>query len=53
MAATGLAGDSTTDRAHAPGTGVHPVDEMLGPHKLIPLAIQHVLVMYAGAIASR
>jgi uric acid transporter len=28
-----------------------PVDQILGPHKLIPLAIQHVLVMYAGAVA--
>src|SRR5271166_5597594 len=30
---------------------VEPVDQILGPHKLIPLAIQHVLVMYAGAVA--
>jgi len=29
----------------------HPVDQLLGPHKLVPLAIQHVLVMYAGAVA--
>jgi xanthine permease len=29
----------------------HPVDEVLAPHKLIPLGIQHVLVMYAGAVA--
>jgi uric acid transporter len=28
-----------------------PVDQILGPHKLVPLAIQHVLVMYAGAVA--
>jgi len=28
-----------------------PVGQILGPHKLIPLAIQHVLVMYAGAAA--
>jgi NCS2 family nucleobase:cation symporter-2 len=28
-----------------------PVDQLLGPHKLLPLAIQHVLVMYAGAVA--
>jgi NCS2 family nucleobase:cation symporter-2 len=28
-----------------------PVDQILGPHKLIPLAVQHVLVMYAGAVA--
>lgn len=32
-------------------TDVHPVDERLPATKLIPLAIQHVLVMYAGAVA--
>jgi NCS2 family nucleobase:cation symporter-2 len=30
---------------------VHPVDERLPVAKLVPLAIQHVLVMYAGAVA--
>jgi NCS2 family nucleobase:cation symporter-2 len=30
---------------------VHPVDEHLPVSRLIPLAIQHVLVMYAGAVA--
>jgi NCS2 family nucleobase:cation symporter-2 len=29
----------------------HPVDEFLPLPRLIPLAIQHVLVMYAGAVA--
>ncbi|MFC2969537.1 nucleobase:cation symporter-2 family protein [Acidimangrovimonas pyrenivorans] len=29
----------------------HPVDEVLPPGKLLTLGIQHVLVMYAGAIA--
>jgi xanthine permease len=32
-------------------TPVHPVDEHLPVTKLIPLAVQHVLVMYAGAVA--
>jgi NCS2 family nucleobase:cation symporter-2 len=32
-------------------TSVHPVDEKLPIPRLIPLAIQHVLVMYAGAVA--
>ena len=32
-------------------TSVHPVDEMLPPPKLFTLGLQHVLVMYAGAIA--
>ena len=31
--------------------GVHPVDEVLPASRLIPLGFQHVLVMYAGAIA--
>ncbi|MGJ5179282.1 nucleobase:cation symporter-2 family protein [Bradyrhizobium oligotrophicum] len=29
----------------------HPVDEMLPVPKLLPLGLQHVLVMYAGAVA--
>ena len=33
-----------------PGS-VHPVDERLAIPRLVPLAIQHVLVMYAGAVA--
>lgn len=32
-------------------TAVHPVDEMLPAPKLFALGLQHVLVMYAGAIA--
>jgi len=32
-------------------TSVHSVDEQLPPLRLIPLALQHVLVMYAGAVA--
>jgi hypothetical protein len=31
--------------------GVHPVDEMLPTSKLATLGMQHVLVMYAGAVA--
>ena len=31
--------------------GVHPVDEVLPIGKLSLLGIQHVLVMYAGAVA--
>ncbi len=30
---------------------VHPVDEVLPPPRLLALGLQHVLVMYAGAIA--
>src|ERR1700709_1977891 len=30
---------------------IHPVDEILPTPRLIALGIQHVLVMYAGAIA--
>ncbi len=32
-------------------TQVHPVDEILAPPKLFTLGLQHVLVMYAGAVA--
>lgn len=32
-------------------TSVHPVDEHVPLPRLIPLALQHVLVMYAGAVA--
>ena len=30
---------------------VHPVDEKIPLPRLVPLALQHVLVMYAGAVA--
>ncbi|APT57733.1 nucleobase:cation symporter-2 family protein [Roseomonas gilardii] len=33
------------------GTAPHPVDRMMPLPKLVPLALQHVLVMYAGAVA--
>ncbi|MBS0517952.1 MAG: purine permease [Proteobacteria bacterium] len=32
-------------------TSVHPVDEKLPLPRLLPLGLQHVLVMYAGAVA--
>jgi uracil-xanthine permease len=32
-------------------TQIHPVDEVLAPPKLFTLGLQHVLVMYAGAVA--
>ena len=32
-------------------TNVHPVDEMLPMGRLTALGLQHVLVMYAGAVA--
>lgn len=32
-------------------TSVHPVDAILPPPKLFTLGLQHVLVMYAGAVA--
>lgn len=41
-----------SDTSLAPATaGVHSVDEMLPAPKLLTLGFQHVLVMYAGAIA--
>lgn len=36
---------------NATTTAVHPVDEKLPPVRLTALGLQHVLVMYAGAIA--
>ncbi|WP_018633985.1 nucleobase:cation symporter-2 family protein [Neomegalonema perideroedes] len=35
----------------SPSSAVHPVDERLPLARLAPLALQHVLVMYAGAVA--
>lgn len=35
----------------ATNNGVHPVDEVLPPARLTLLGLQHVLVMYAGAVA--
>src|SRR6201985_4020214 len=32
-------------------TDVHPVDEILPTPRLLALGLQHVLVMYAGAVA--
>jgi NCS2 family nucleobase:cation symporter-2 len=40
--------------AAAPPTrraGVHPVDEVLPPHRLVLLGLQHLFIMYAGAVA--
>jgi NCS2 family nucleobase:cation symporter-2 len=35
----------------APKAAIHPVDEVLPPARLTLLGLQHVLVMYAGAVA--
>src|SRR5947207_13320254 len=32
-------------------TGIHPVDQSLPTPRLLALGLQHVLVMYAGAVA--
>jgi xanthine permease len=32
-------------------TAVHPVDEVLRPHKLLVFGLQHLFIMYAGAVA--
>lgn len=42
---------ATPEAVTEAAAAVHPVDEVLPPHRLIPLGIQHVLVMYAGAVA--
>ena len=36
---------------HAVAGGIHPIDEVLPGGKLFVLGLQHVLVMYAGAVA--
>ena len=41
----------STDTVHPPVGDVHPVDEVLPMGKLATLGLQHVLVMYAGAVA--
>ena len=41
----------TTATASAERAEAHAVDEILAPPKLFALGLQHVLVMYAGAIA--
>jgi xanthine/uracil permease len=48
-----VASTSSPSRAVAEtaGDAVDPVDEFIPPLKLIPLGFQHVLVMYAGAVA--
>ncbi len=39
-------------RARRPRTpGVHPVDEVLPAHKLFIFGLQHLFIMYAGAVA--
>ena len=38
-------------RAGARRSGSHPVDDALSPLRLLTLGLQHVLVMYAGAVA--
>jgi NCS2 family nucleobase:cation symporter-2 len=42
---------ATTANEVSANAGVDPVDEVLPLTRLIPLGLQHVLVMYAGAIA--
>src|SRR5687767_1894872 len=42
---------SSTAPAVRDQAGVHPVDEVLPAPKLVTLGLQHVLVMYAGAVA--
>src|SRR6516164_11287619 len=38
-------------RAGAMAKDIHPVDQILPVPKLLTLGLQHVLVMYAGAVA--
>lgn len=38
-------------KSQSDGVGVHPVDQILPFGRLLTLGLQHVLVMYAGAVA--
>src|SRR6476469_5575290 len=51
MVAVASATPASATTAPGSDSAEHPVDEVLAPHRLIPLGIQHVLVMYAGAVA--
>jgi len=42
--------DERDQRAAGGGGAVHPVDEVLAPHKLAVYGFQHVLAFYAGAV---
>ncbi len=42
---------TTAERVQEPTTRVHPVDQVPPISRLVPLGIQHVLAMYAGAVA--
>jgi uric acid transporter len=46
-----MASVTGTDTRLREQEGAHAVDEMIAPPKLFALGLQHVLVMYAGAIA--
>jgi xanthine permease len=42
---------ATSSSADLATRGRHPVDQMLPAQRLIPLGLQHVLIMYAGTVA--
>ena len=42
---------TTAERVEESTRGVHPVDQVPPLSRLVPLGIQHVLAMYAGAVA--
>lgn len=46
-----LRGGNSPCTHQATADAIHPVDEMLPPPRLFTLGLQHVLVMYAGAVA--
>jgi xanthine permease len=51
MTATPAEGCRRNRRGPSMSTDVHPVDEVLPIPRLLALGLQHVLVMYAGAVA--
>ncbi|MEU9077312.1 nucleobase:cation symporter-2 family protein [Kitasatospora sp. NPDC004745] len=44
-------GDASAHAGTSPGSGTHPVDEVLPPVKLVSTGLQHVAAMYAGVVA--
>jgi len=50
-ARSAVRGDHTSEAGAAARAGVHPVDQILPFGQMLAIGLQHVLVMYAGAIA--
>ncbi|WP_052868472.1 nucleobase:cation symporter-2 family protein [Streptomyces niger] len=45
-----MAQQAHVEKHPVPPVPVHPVDEKLGPKRLVPAALQHIAAMYAGVV---